>query len=330
MNHRPSGLILKKAIEGFIYFKVAEGLSPNSIVSYRHDLRLFLEHLGNIQIEEIVSRDIVKYLAWLRTEYVPIRKNGKTHGLANKTLRNHWVTLSSFFRWFSEEFETSNPMKKVPAPRFVKAPIEPYTRAEIQALIKVCTHSRHAKTRARKSFAMRRRTVTRDKAIILTLLDTGLRASELCSLHVGDIDIGSGKITIQPGFEGGAKGGKGRLVFSGRTSRRAIWRYLAEREDGEESGVPLFQAKYSRPLSPNGLRQLISRLGQRAGISPCYPHRFRHTFAITYLRSGGDVFTLQSLLGHSSLDMVQHYARVAEIDIEKAHRMASPVDNWRL
>ena len=131
-------------------------------------------------------------------------------------------------------------------------------------------------------------------------------------------------------MEGGAEGWDGRMVFSGKSSQHAIVRYMAEREDGEDTGVPLFQAKYTRPLSPNELRQLISRLGAKAGISPCYPHRFRHTFAITYLRSGGDVFTLQSLLGHSSLDMVQHYARVAEIDIEKAHRMASPVDNWRL
>jgi integrase/recombinase XerD len=75
---------------------------------------------------------------------------------------------------------------------------------------------------------------------------------------------------------------------------------------------------------------LIKRIAERAGVKNAYPHKFRHTFAITYLRSGGDIFTLQEMLGHGSLDMVRHYAKVAQVDVEQAHRKASPADNWRL
>jgi integrase/recombinase XerD len=83
-------------------------------------------------------------------------------------------------------------------------------------------------------------------------------------------------------------------------------------------------------MTPYGLRLLIKGLAEKAGVDKAFPHKFRHTFAITYLRSGGDIFTLHALLGHSTLDMVRHYAKIADLDVEKAHRKASPADNWRL
>jgi len=128
----------------------------------------------------------------------------------------------------------------------------------------------------RRKFTMRRPTARRDRAIILTLLDTGLRASELCSLRIGDVDLKSGKVIVRHGVGGRSKGGKGRTVFMGKSTCRVVWRYLADRDDGS------------------------------------------------------DLFTLKSLLGRSSLEMVEHYARIAEVDVEQAHRRASPGDNWRL
>ena len=73
---------------------------------------------------------------------------------------------------------------------------------------------------------------------------------------------------------------------------------------------------------------IVSGMGKRAGVANARPHRFRHTFAVQFLRNGGDIFTLQMLLGHSSLEMVKHYAKLAAIDAEQAHRKASPADNW--
>jgi len=271
----------------------------------------------------------------LHTDYKPHRFSGSEHPLAAKTIHNVWITLSSFFTWATIEFEMPNPMKAIPGPHFEKAPVEPFSKDDVDALLKACEFSREANTTERRRFRMRRVSANRDRAvgyngIILFLLDTGLRASELCSLKIDDVDQKTGKVQVKHGVLGGAKGGKGRTVFLGKAARRALWRYLAEREDGEDPHAPLFLGKFDHPLNKGALRHLVIDLGDKAQIKKCYPHRFRHTFAITYLRSGGDVFTLQSLLGHSALDMVQHYARIAEVDIQEAHRRASPADNWRL
>jgi integrase/recombinase XerD len=330
MNRRPQSLSISLAIQGFVQFKSAEGLSPRSIKAYEQHLKVWAEYCGDKEVRQITSQDILAYLSWLRTDYQPRRLSGKTHCLSNKTLRNIWVTLSSFFGWAQAEFNIPNPMQNVPAPRYQKAQIEPFSKEEVEALLRACEARVESRPSNRQAFTMQRSNTRRDKAILLVLLDTGLRASELCALRVGDVDNKTGKVQVRHGVTGGAKGGKGRTVFLGKATRRFLWRYLVEREDGSDSEAPLFTVKYNRPMGRDALRQMVDALGKKAEITRCHPHRFRHTFAITYLRSGGDVFTLQALLGHSSLDMVKHYAQVAEIDIEQMHRKASPVDNWRL
>ncbi len=330
MKRRPPGFLLSKAITGFLQYKAAEALSPRTIEGYHHDLMKWLAYTGDKDVAKITTQDLRAYLAWLSTGYKPRRFNGETHPLSSKTVRNFWVSLSAFFSWAATEFDRPNAMKGVPAPKIEDKPVEPYTKEDVETLLKACNQTREAQTKYRRSFVMQRPTAFRDRAVILTLLDTGLRASELCALTVGDLEMKTGKVDVRHGVPGGAKGGKGRTVYVGKAAKRAIWRYLVTREDGEDPTAPLFAEKFDRPMNRNGLRRFLSRLGKKACVKKCHPHRFRHTFAITYLRSGGDVFTLQMLLGHSTLEMVQHYARVAQFDVERVHQRASPADNWRL
>lgn len=156
MNQPASGsLTLEKAIEGFVHFKTAEGLSPTTITSYRHDLRRFAKWVKGKPLAEIDSLVLSGYLTWMRTDYRPKRFNGSRKPLTAKTIRNHWASLCSFFRWYSEEFGGPNPMKRVPAPKIESNPPDPFTKEEIQRLLEVCLYSRKAKTRYRESFRMR-------------------------------------------------------------------------------------------------------------------------------------------------------------------------------
>lgn len=125
------------------------------------------------------------------------------------------------------------------------------------------------------------------------------------------------------------KGGKGRYVYLGDSSRKAIWRYLATRSAAQPSD-PLFATKVGSHIERNSLGNMLEATARRAGVPNPTIHRFRHTFAINFLRNGGNVLELQQLLGHEKLDTVRIYASLAQVDLEEAQRRASPADNWRL
>ncbi len=229
MNHSLSGsLFLSIAIPGFINYETAEGLALRTIDSHERLLNKWLEHIGDQQIGKITAQDVVAYLSWLRNEYTPRRYNGKTHPLSPKSLRNVWVTLSSFYSWAAQELEVDHIMRSVPAPRIKKTSIEPLTQEEVQRMLKVCIYSREVHPSNRRSFIMRLPHGHRDQAIILTLLDTGLRAMELCKLLIGIIDLKTGRVEVKHGVIGGAKGGKGRQRTHG-----------VHGQDDPQSGVAL-------------------------------------------------------------------------------------------
>ena len=200
MNQRPSGsLMLSQAVAGFINYKNAEGLSARTIDSHERILAKWLEHICDQELQKISSQYAIAYINWLRNEYVPHRYSGKTNPQAAKTLRNVWATLSSFYSWASLELGIKLITKDVPAPKTKQVVIEPLTQEEVLRILKVCVYSREVKPGNRKGFVMRLRNANRDQAIILILLDTGLRAMELCKLQIGDIDLKTGRVEVKHG-----------------------------------------------------------------------------------------------------------------------------------
>jgi len=216
---------------------------------------------------------------------------------SEKTVLNYHVGLAALWTWaLKEQYVDRHIIRLVDKPRPKIVVIKPFIQTEILALLNAV-----------------RNNPLRDRTIIYLLLDTGMRASELVGIMRGNIDIVGRRIKVL------GKGNKERFIpFSPKTAS-VFLKYLST-----HAGDRIF------PITRTGLRLLMLRLGKRAGVSGCYPHRFRHTFAINYLRNGGDPYTLQEILGHTTMDMVRRYLHIAQVDLESAHRRASPVENWGL
>jgi site-specific recombinase XerD len=150
-------------------------------------------------------------------------------------------------------------------------------------------------------------------------MDTGARAGELVGMNLEDVEL-NGAVLIRQG-----KGGKPRTVYFGRKTRQAIRKYLRKRTDKSNA---LWASNVGERLTYWGLRQIIRRRAEKAGVEVPSLHDFRRYFALECLRSGKmSIYELQHLMGHSDLQVLRRYLAITEQDTEQAHRRASPVDN---
>lgn len=318
---KPQTYRLDQLLQGFFISKQAEGCSNKTIADYRVGMGHFARwcDANSRDPVRVTPQDAKAFLAHLRTQ-----PNGRGGLLAAKTVANAYTAMRCFFRWLGEEMGTANPMLSAAPPKVQPAIIAPLSRNEVDRVLAACQTTRQAHTVARRTFAMTRDTASRDKAIVLTLLDSGLRSGELCRLTLADLDMATGCITVKLG-----KGAKNRLAYLGKAGRRALWRYLSQRGELRQDAA-LFATREGRAFTADRLTKLFARLGERAGVARLHPHRLRHSFATEMLKNGANLFALQQLLGHSTLEMVHRYAVVAQVDLASAHEASSPADRWRL
>lgn len=305
-------LTLSQAMQGFNLVSEARGLSSNTMADYNNTLTKFQRYLErDYKMEQITSAHIAGFLA-AQTE------------IGNKTKLNYYVGLCALWTWAQrEKIVSMHVPHEIPAPKAEQREIQPYNESDIRAMLNSLERSKRYQRKGKKVSDHAIPFAERNRAIIMLLIDTGLRAEELCSIKLHQVDKRNQRIKVH------GKGAKDRFVsFSSRT-HQALWRYLTTRQDVKDS-EPLFMVESGREFTRDRLLDLLQTIGSRAGVTGVTVHRFRHTFAIQYLRNRGDPYTLQRMLGHSTLDMVKRYLAIAQSDVEAAHRLASPVENWAL
>lgn len=302
------------ALEGY-WLARRLNLSEHTVEDYTRTFDRFGRFIRNADLSAIKAKSVNEFLLYL----------SETLELGPKSVLNAWIALSSFWTWAHEELDLPHVVRNgVQKPKAKSPPGLPYSEEEVRALLDAAGHMNAWARKSGRHVEGTRPTRLRDQALMLVMLDTGLRVSEVCALKVKHYDRKQGRLQIEHG-----KGDKPRTVYLGQAGQRMLWRYLTERKV-DSPNEPLFATASGRHMDTAGVRMMIVRCGERAGVPGAGPHRFRHTFAVNFLRNGGNLLALQDLLGHSTLEMVRRYARLAEVDLQAAQRKASPADNWRL
>lgn len=288
--------------------------SPNTVKTYTYTFNYLINFLKDCEFEKITVTEIKEFVLYLQEE----------RELSKRSLFDSVSRISSLWTFASSEFKIPHIFaeKKITI-KFTEPIIEPYSKIEIEKLIHFSEYKLDYKTKTGKKVRSKRYTHLLDKAIILTLLDSGVRVTELCNFVVSDYDKESGRLLVRT-----AKNNKQRFVIVGLMAQKAIYKYCSSRVDIKQN-EPLFATMNNSHFDKNNIRHKLDAISKAANVTNVHPHRFRHTFAIQFLRNGGNVFVLKELLGHSTLEMVKHYARIAQTDIDSATKY-SIADNWKI
>lgn len=265
-------------LKGFEIAKRFNGCSDNTIRAYLRDARLYLRW-NTKSVSDTTKKDIEAFLVTYKSE----------HNISNATLNNMRRNLSSFFNYLCyEDVIPNNPVKKLAPIKEAKRIKAPFTDKEVNRI--------------------RNTTDIRNKAIIETLLSTGMRVSELCSLNRADL-IDKSAVVI-------GKGNKQRRVYFSNTAWESVQNYLSTRTDTQEA---LFVSKNGNiRLAKSGIEKLVKGIGKQYGVV-AYPHKFRRTMATNALNRGMPIQEVQALLGHNSVNTTLIYCEVNEKKLKRDH-----------
>jgi integrase/recombinase XerC/integrase/recombinase XerD len=234
-------------------------------------------------------------------------------GLSPASVENHVRALRAFFSWLHREgYTDEHVLQRLRLPKAPRLLIEPLNDVEVAAIF--------------SAFDANTSAGARDICMITLMLDTGLRANEVITMQAKDVHLEEGYLKVM------GKGQKERIVPFGSAAQKSLLKYLYHfRPDPMHGGIGnFFLTLDGSAMTYNAFRLVMNRLAVRSGIERLHAHLLRHTFAVNYLVNGGDVFSLQQILGHTTLDMVRRYVTLSNNQVMTQHKRFSPVDRMNL
>jgi len=301
-------VFLSDAATAFIDDRRAKNLSPATLGFYQSHIDFLEQHqiekdfpLSVCDINHIQIKSFVSWLLQKKNKKYPDKTISPT------TVRKAVITLKTFFKFLhEEEIIESDFYLRIKPPKATKKVISSLSTDEVKRLIKQPD---------KKHFDG-----FRDYTMILIFCDCGPRLSEVLNLTLQDVDLEKGTLKVL------GKGGKERYIPLGRTAVKTMKKYLLWRGDIEgEKWV--FVNLCGLKLDARRFQRRLQNHGEAAGITKVYPHLLRHTFAKNYILQGGDPFSLQLILGHTTLSMVKNYVNLAQQEVSLQHHKYSVIDN---
>jgi len=299
------------AIEEYRTYNRAQNYSPYYVASADRNLRQFASWLANEgRASRVREFSLDDARAFIVSQQERENRNRPGARLSPDTVQQYARNLKSWATFlFSEGFTRTNVFARLGLPKVPVREPEVLTDEEIARVISIYNPGTA--------------TGLRDILLVLILVDTGLRVGELCAVTVDDVDLERGSLKVM------GKGQRERTVYVGATVQKLLSRYVRYLRPEPVSGRVgnLLLTQHRTPFTLDAAKRVLKRAAVKSGVKRLHAHLLRHTFATHYLLNGGDLLTLQRLLGHSTLEMVRRYSHVAAGFIAVQHKLYSPVDS---
>lgn len=292
-------MTLEAVIDEFLIEQQIRGNSSYTVAYYRRTLGFFSDFVGKAaEIGSVASQDCKRY-------YLHLMDGKRT----STTVQTYIRALRAFLSWaYGEGYTSENIPARFKLPKAQRKVIDVLTDEEAKRLMN------HFDKKDFKGL--------RNYCICALMLDSGIRMNEAVTLRTGGVHIAEGYVIVN------GKGNKQRTVPLGLNAKKVLLRYMA-RLPKTDVQTPLFVKDTFEPIELTTVKQLFRKLKTQVDIPRLRAHLLRHTFATRYLENGGDVYSLQQILGHTSLEMVKRYVHTTTRKTVCNFTKYSPLDNLR-